>query len=484
MAAGPHRGAGRSACAVEGGLGPLRPRMYHAPVRRPGPPARGAVPHHRDHREDHHAPPAALRHRHLLRHRLRAHRARRRRQSFAWAVLWWLAWRGFGPIPLWVQGALLVAVTRSGIRVAGELEKRHGEDPKLVVIDEVAGMIVTYLGRGHRARWAGWRASSGSASSTSSSPSACAGWRSWAAAAGWASWPTTWAPACWPALPPTSRCWLLGWWRYEPDGAGVRNHRRRGRAAGGPHRRHQQPAHPARPGRRTRCRSRTSAWCPTEAAAIAAALDRTERRRPGLRQRRPGLDARRPDPRRGGGLGRRAAGRGPGRARPAGGALAGPGPAAAARGDAPVPGAGRGWSPWPIPWARRPAWWARLRGPHAGAAAGRAGRSWRACCRWWWRGWRTTGRCRRGAAAPACGARRRWPNWPWSSAAPPVRAAHPDLDWSWWLTDWGVDVRLAAPTATPRRSLEAGGRGSWTRCSGRAGLRRARRNRCRGWCSG
>ena len=26
----------------------------------------------------------------------------------------------------------------------------------------------------------------------------------------------------------------------------------------------------------------------------------------------------------------------------------------------------------------------------------------------------------------------------------PVRAAHPDLAWSWWLTDWGVDVRVAA----------------------------------------
>ncbi len=26
----------------------------------------------------------------------------------------------------------------------------------------------------------------------------------------------------------------------------------------------------------------------------------------------------------------------------------------------------------------------------------------------------------------------------------PVRAAHPDLAWSWWLTEWGVDVRVAA----------------------------------------
>jgi phosphatidylglycerophosphatase A len=66
--------------------------------------------------------------------------------SFAWAVLWWLLWTLAGPIPLWVQLALLVAVTLVGIRVADALERIHGEDPSLVVVDEVAGMIVTYLG--------------------------------------------------------------------------------------------------------------------------------------------------------------------------------------------------------------------------------------------------------------------------------------------------------------------------------------------------
>ncbi len=66
--------------------------------------------------------------------------------SFAWAVLWWLAWHFLGPVPLLVQGGLLVLTVAVGIPVAGALERIHGEDPKLVVIDEIAGMIVTYFG--------------------------------------------------------------------------------------------------------------------------------------------------------------------------------------------------------------------------------------------------------------------------------------------------------------------------------------------------
>jgi phosphatidylglycerophosphatase A len=66
--------------------------------------------------------------------------------SFLFMVIWWLAWTWLGPIPLWLTASLLVAVTVIGIPVAGRLEKIHGEDPSLVVIDEVAGMLVTYLG--------------------------------------------------------------------------------------------------------------------------------------------------------------------------------------------------------------------------------------------------------------------------------------------------------------------------------------------------
>ena len=66
--------------------------------------------------------------------------------SFAFMAVWWLAWILIAPIPLWVTAALLVVVTLVGIRVADRLEKIHGEDPSLVVVDEIAGMLVTYLG--------------------------------------------------------------------------------------------------------------------------------------------------------------------------------------------------------------------------------------------------------------------------------------------------------------------------------------------------
>ena len=66
--------------------------------------------------------------------------------SFAYAVLWWGLWTWLGPIPIWVQLVALAAVTAVGIWVAEMLEREHGEDPRLCVIDEVAGMQVTYLG--------------------------------------------------------------------------------------------------------------------------------------------------------------------------------------------------------------------------------------------------------------------------------------------------------------------------------------------------
>ena len=66
--------------------------------------------------------------------------------SAAFAAVWWAAWTWLGPIPVWLNVALLVAVTAVGIPVAGRLEQIHGEDPSLVVIDEVAGMLVTFLG--------------------------------------------------------------------------------------------------------------------------------------------------------------------------------------------------------------------------------------------------------------------------------------------------------------------------------------------------
>ncbi len=65
--------------------------------------------------------------------------------SFAFTVLWYLGWIAFGPFPLVWQLVGLVAVTAIGIPVADRLEEIHGEDPSLVVIDEIAGMQVTFL---------------------------------------------------------------------------------------------------------------------------------------------------------------------------------------------------------------------------------------------------------------------------------------------------------------------------------------------------
>jgi phosphatidylglycerophosphatase A len=62
--------------------------------------------------------------------------------SFAVALIWWAV----APVSLPAQLALLVVVTALAVPAAGALERRHGHDPKLVVCDEVAGMLVTFLG--------------------------------------------------------------------------------------------------------------------------------------------------------------------------------------------------------------------------------------------------------------------------------------------------------------------------------------------------
>ena len=62
--------------------------------------------------------------------------------SLLFTALWCLA----APVPLTWQVLLLAGVTALGVPVASRLEKRHGQDPKLVVCDEVAGMLVTYFG--------------------------------------------------------------------------------------------------------------------------------------------------------------------------------------------------------------------------------------------------------------------------------------------------------------------------------------------------
>ena len=65
---------------------------------------------------------------------------------FAYGLMWWGVWTVWGPVPLWVQLAAFAGVMIVGTWAAGYLERVHGEDPRLCVIDEVAGMQVTYLG--------------------------------------------------------------------------------------------------------------------------------------------------------------------------------------------------------------------------------------------------------------------------------------------------------------------------------------------------
>jgi len=63
--------------------------------------------------------------------------------SLAFAALWW--W--LAPVPLVVHLVALVATVAIGIPIATRMARLEGrEDPSVVVIDEVAGMLVTYLG--------------------------------------------------------------------------------------------------------------------------------------------------------------------------------------------------------------------------------------------------------------------------------------------------------------------------------------------------
>jgi phosphatidylglycerophosphatase A len=69
-----------------------------------------------------------------------------------------LIWMAVAPVPIWLQALLIVAVTAVAVPVAGRIAADLGrEDPKLVVIDEVAGMLVTYFAVS-AVGWAGWLA--------------------------------------------------------------------------------------------------------------------------------------------------------------------------------------------------------------------------------------------------------------------------------------------------------------------------------------
>jgi phosphatidylglycerophosphatase A len=62
-------------------------------------------------------------------------------------LLWILGW------PLWGQVVLLAGVTWVGVLVSTRAERYYGHDAKAIVIDEVAGMLVTFLGIGLAPDW-------------------------------------------------------------------------------------------------------------------------------------------------------------------------------------------------------------------------------------------------------------------------------------------------------------------------------------------
>ncbi len=70
--------------------------------------------------------------------------------SLVFAVIWGLV----SPVCLRTQLILLVTVTAIAIPTSTWMERRHGKDPRKVVSDEVAGMLVTYLGIS--TGWVGW----------------------------------------------------------------------------------------------------------------------------------------------------------------------------------------------------------------------------------------------------------------------------------------------------------------------------------------
>ncbi len=72
--------------------------------------------------------------------------------SLAFTLIWGLT----APVPASLQIGLLILVCVLGVPAATWLERRHGEDPHLVVCDEIAGMLVTFLMIS--TGWVGWLA--------------------------------------------------------------------------------------------------------------------------------------------------------------------------------------------------------------------------------------------------------------------------------------------------------------------------------------
>ncbi len=57
--------------------------------------------------------------------------------------------------PLWIQIAVLAVVTWIAVVVSGMAERHYGHDAKAIVVDEVAGMLVTFAGVPWLGHWQG-----------------------------------------------------------------------------------------------------------------------------------------------------------------------------------------------------------------------------------------------------------------------------------------------------------------------------------------
>lgn len=65
--------------------------------------------------------------------------------SLVTLALWW----ALPPVPAWALAVVILVVSALGVWLAGRAESIYGHDGKPIVIDEVAGVLLTVLGLGH-----------------------------------------------------------------------------------------------------------------------------------------------------------------------------------------------------------------------------------------------------------------------------------------------------------------------------------------------
>ncbi len=66
--------------------------------------------------------------------------------SLVGVALWWVTTLLPAPVTVWVQAGLLAVILAVGVWSSARVEKASGKcDPPQIVIDEVAGMLITFL---------------------------------------------------------------------------------------------------------------------------------------------------------------------------------------------------------------------------------------------------------------------------------------------------------------------------------------------------